>query len=1017
MIPVTATPKARRQSHYHEQLEQPADVTYASVVVLVLAFSTLVGLGGWLLARKRRRTMKRKLAASMVPPTPQIAIQEYKPEYDRVSFHLAPPATAALPSPVHLSPAWSAQTSVSPRVSVLAEPTSKALDGHSPTPRYQIERPARATLPAIGSKRLSLHLPTSSSLSLELQDVVNASIGSAPSLILSSASDSSISATTSTDSDISCITQSQSEPLTLLRKHVAEDPVHPKSGHISMFTLPPIIASPAFTEVSEWDEEDRSSVLLSVVVVSRDASPEHKAGLLSTDVALSDTHQDLIHNFKRFSTCAFTSSSTLSSNGSVRQVPSKDSALSELSGVEARGSFDGRCKSPNVVNVEGEGGCRPAEAVVTTFASQPQVELEGSDRRQSLPPWEKVALLSQKHVEAPSAHISTPPPPPEPTADVPEQAGSATLRTPATLDLPFASPQIPNTPEIVLRGMRSQIFESPVIPSQFSTPATDMDGFDDGQEGVEVEDDVDGLTGAESILNGLGLGAPEDAEIYSQSLQSTPRAPSQLSPATTMNFLVGSPSFEAVSPIPFENTLVVDDFTREILNMVPRGDTPTPSGSGSSLNQALVGIGLAFVGTESNSEPDLGILSSMDSVVTRRYLARELAASLGTGDTMDSLSSVEQEEEMEELPVGEELQSSPTIDAIIKMDRILDTNLESVEVTTMAPATSEQVVSPVPDVGSLPSSPEFDLKASGLADGSRHSWVLMQAVRTLVSTARSATVAPRPASLHILAAESDLTPPPLSAASTSSFASSVEEPRTPLCPPLVLVTSPSVGVLLKQFGSSESIMNERGDKAVFVIQSDSDSDYGASDEESGSDYDVDEPFDLENGAQFENGGESDRRRSAHRGATTKTSSATILSPSSSGSSAASSTRIPALRRNKLKSPVIDFTEGGRHTVQVVHRPKRHPSLRIGQYPHFSSTVVRRHRAASHIPRYRRHRRASKEVDHAESKVARSTGKRRATQPPGSSPSLGGMTEGEDDDLLVNQTFPGGFSCSSTENDA
>ncbi|KAG8921094.1 hypothetical protein FRC00_009140, partial [Tulasnella sp. 408] len=357
------------------------------------------------------------------------------------------------------------------------------------------------------------------------------------------------------------------------------------------------------------------------------------------------------------------------------------------------------------------------------------------------------------------------------------------------------------------------------------------------------------------------------------------------------------------------------------------------------------------------------------------------------------------------MPIDEELQSSPTIDAIIKMNQILNIESQSVELTAMSPPPSEQVASP--DLGSLPSSPEFDLKASGLADGSRRSWVLMQAVRTLVSAARSAAVAPQLADLQISVPEPGLPVPPLSAASESSFASSVEEPRTPLCPPLVVVTSPSVGVLLKQMGpSTESIIDEAGDQAVFVLQPDSDSDYGGSDEESGSEYDYDEPFDLENDARSECGGERESQGSTRQLGSTKASSPSVIFPSSSSSSAAGSgTRIPALRRNKLKSPVIDFTEGGKHTVQVVHRPKRNPSLRIGHYPHFNSTVVRRHRAVSHIPRYRRHRRVSKEVGYAESMRLRSTGKLRAVQAPGSSPDLGAMTEGEDD-LLLNQTFPG-----------
>ncbi|KAG9021459.1 hypothetical protein FS837_007247, partial [Tulasnella sp. UAMH 9824] len=776
-----------------------------------------------------------------------------------------PPAP---PSRIYLSPAWSAQSSFSSRTSFASKTPSPLGRGQLSASELEIEKPARATLPAEGSKRLSLNLPVSSSLSLDLQDVVNTSIRTPPSLVTSSTSDSSISAATSTDSDVSSITQSQSEPL--IRKQVIEDSFPLRSGHVSMFTLPPIITTPAFSEVSEWDEEARSSALLSVVVVPRDAASdnEQKPGSPSGNVKLSDTHQDLIQNFKRFSNCAFTSSSSLSSTVSARQVPNKPWDSSQLSGVESRGSFDGRCKSPTFVNVEERTPCQPTEAVFTTFASQSRAAVEHTDQQRSLSPWEKVALLSRKHIETLASFVPTPPIPFQPAAKVPEHAASATPRTPATLDLPFASPPlpgspIPNTPEIVLRGMRSQIFESPVIPSHFSTPTPDADGFDDMDDETEVNHQ-DELIGVESILSALALYASEDVDTHRQSLQPTPRAPSPVSPTATMNFLVStpSPSFQASSPVPFEDTCVIDDFTKEILNMIPRGDTPTPSTSGSSLNQALVGIGLAFVGTESHSEPDLGILGAMDSVVTRRYLARELSASCEPSCTMDSLSSIEEEGEEGRvtMPVEEELQSSPTIDAIIKMNQILNTESQSVELTAISPPPSEQV--PSPDLGSLPSSPEFDLKASGLADGSRHSWVLMQAVRTLVSAARSAAVAPQLADLHISVPESGLPVPPLSAASESSFASSVEEPRTPLCPPLVVVTSPSVGVLLKQMGpSNESIVDEAGEQTVFVIQSDSDSDYGGSDEESGSEYDYDEPFDLENYARSESGGEKESHES------------------------------------------------------------------------------------------------------------------------------------------------------------
>ncbi|KAG8896646.1 hypothetical protein FRC01_011689, partial [Tulasnella sp. 417] len=735
---------------------------------------------------------------------------------------------------------------------------------HLSASQLQIERPARATLPAVRSKRLSLNLPASSSLSLELQEVVNVSIGPTPDLVTSSASDSSMSATTSVDSDVSCVTQSQSEPLALVRKQATEDDTFPlRSGHVSMFTLPPIVTSPVFSEVSEWNEEPRSSALLSVVVVPRDDPPaavsdrnsERKHASLgggsNNDVKLSDTHQDLIQNFKRFSNCAFASSSSLSSAGSARRVASKPSESSQLSGVESRGSFDGRCKSPTVVNAGETSSCQPTEAVVRTFASHPQAVVEGPERQRSLSPWEKVALLSRKHIETLSSYIPTPPIPFQSSTNGAEHVGSATPRTPATLDLPFTSPQpqgspIPNTPEIVLRGMRSQIFESPVIPSQFSTPTPDADGFDDVNDGgTEVVQQGDGLTGVESILTALALDAPEEAEPYPHSLHSTPsRAPSPFSPTATLNFLVStpSPSFQASSPVQFEDTGVIDDFTKEILNMIPRGDTPSPSASGSSLNQALVGIGLAFVGTESPSETDLGIFGAMDSVVTRRYLARELSATCERSCTMESFIEEEEGEEKAAAPVEEELQSSPTIDAIIKMNQIISAEpaqSPNVDLAATPPPLSDvQVASPNSDTGSLPSSPEFDLKASGLAEGSRHSWVLLQAVRTLVSAAtHSAGAAPRLADLQTSVPDSGLPPPPLTASSDSSFASSsAEEPRTPLCPPLVVVTSPSVGVLLKRMGPATEqpmIMEEAGDQAVFVIQSDSESDYGGSEEESG----------------------------------------------------------------------------------------------------------------------------------------------------------------------------------------
>ncbi|KAG8939657.1 hypothetical protein FRC00_013680, partial [Tulasnella sp. 408] len=500
------------------------------------------------------------------------------------------------------------------RISFVPNTPSPLGRGQLSANQLEIERPARATLPAVGSKRLSLNLPVSSSLSLDLQDVVNTSIGTPPSLVTSSASDSSISAAASTDSDLSCVTQSQSEPL--ICKHVTEDPFPLRSGHVSMFTLPPIITSPAFSEGTEWNEEARSSALLSVVVVPRDSNPEseQRPVLVSGDVQLSDTHQDLIQNFKRFSKCAFTSSSSLSSTGSARQVSNKSWESSQLNGVESRGSFDGRCKSPTVVNAEERAPCQPTKAVVTSFASQSRTDPEENDRQRSLSPWEKVALLSRRHIETLSSLVTTPPNPFQPAANAPEHVNSATPHTPATLDLPFTSPPlpgspIPNTPEIVLRGMRSQIFESPVIPSHFSTPTPDEDGFDDVKDGTEANDQ-DELSGVESILSALALDVSEEVDARPRSLQSTPRAPSPVSPAATMNFLVStpSPSFQASSPVPFEETCVIDDFTKEILNMIPRGDTPTPSTSGSSLNQALVGIGLAFVGTESNSEPDLGIL-------------------------------------------------------------------------------------------------------------------------------------------------------------------------------------------------------------------------------------------------------------------------------------------------------------------------------------------------------------------------------------------------------------------------
>lgn len=508
----------------------------------------------------------------------------------------------------------------------------------------------------------------------------------------------------------------------------------------------------------------------------------------------------------------------------------------------------------------------------------------------------------------------------------------------------------PDTPEFFFQGMRSQVFDSPAIP--FGTPATDDEqGSTPRQKAQAVM--ASRLIGATPLAHGF---VPEMDE---SSVPATPRQAFLTNAAESIiqqngdqfHFLVHSPSssFLAVSPFRLSATdNSLDDFTQEILQLVQSGGLPdslgtTPSASESSLSRALVGIGLNLLdgATPSSSEASLAQWRlSRSSLATKRYIASRLSAHLEQADLLwsgsgneDNAVTIEVVTVDQPTVVGAEdvkKASHQDAGAILEETKLRLEGMEALSLQEAQPNPNE-----LPDTA-IGSHSEVSCPSELAVPYSESSMAL---THTTVSPKFSPEAARQICQLSDVRVE-------------DSVNEARAHPRRP-CPPLVVVTSPTLGVCFRRFGlTMESVMGE--EDPSYNSDSDSGSEYGSS--SSGSDFHFGATSNSSSKRQRRNTTIYSSDDSAPSSASSSTGTFSISSSSlfaSSNSSLASTTtmtKIPissrsTMPRSVLVSPVLDFTEEGKHSVQVVHRPLRQHAVGMDS-SHATATVVRRYRSGS-----------------------------------------------------------------------
>ncbi|KAG8858981.1 hypothetical protein FRB96_004801 [Tulasnella sp. 330] len=1037
----------QRPSYVDTAAPTPNARTNGSLLgVLIALIAVLFALGGWLLHRWRKLPCTRR-----IPATPELTIQDYKGPMLRedsiLSYHVSYPSLAQ-PSPVYTPDRFYNGSDDFPFIAM--QPAS--FSQHE-TMRYTMT-PSIA-LPASETTRLSLNLPEAMSLSSEIECLVDI-----PSMsVVSSGKGGSTAGSIETEGSTSPVSKHMRLSQAELVRAIASGtqcnhlpaPTAPKPDHITSFTLPPIIGSPVLSssqDLKAWCRPISMGKLMEELHLDLTSGLDYGGTIVRAypstcaKIPTSITEDELDLAFRRFSLLAFQNSvATISS----AQEPPKASDFQfkmeplPVQSVTARSATVTTPVSPRYRSTH-HGQYQPwgTKSVPGTLGPS-----------YSLPPWEKVALLSQCL-----------------PAMLRDDAGAEKSDEKIVTDGPLSTEQppkrpfmergvrAPNTPEFFFQGVRSQIFDYPAIPFSFGTPVTDAGCEDAAATPSQTSTPtVNQLTNTPQANENLMAALDTSGE-------QTPRG--ARSPVTLLPPLVVAPCdnnpldvLVNTSPNPFRtgnlfhpdlatsSSHSLDEFTRELLHLVQNGRfsdrieaegmTPTiSSASDCSLSRALAGIGLNFVQTPSGSETSLARWrlsvagEGSVAVAAKRYIASRLSQQL-------EQSGFDLEENEQE--TGTTSDAAVEAPAVAQQTEVInETGME--DPTTDLPECTES------------DGPQLEASLTPAEEGSRGQVTSVeQDIDEQVNTNKAfvTTSAPDPTtlSLHNLG----IVDP--QAGEDRSNQDAPTPTYVDLCPPLVVVTSPTLAMCFQRFGINIDplFVSREGEDPTHETDSDcaSDSDHSSS----GSEFEFDQTYGLVRKQKAEEDIADDvnvpaTAPSSSTSASSASSeysshSSTSLSTSSTSSlSSTSSSKIPIPISSRstaklLASPVVDFTDGGKHSVQVVHRPRRYPDAeqerQFASFAHFTSTVIRRHRddanaSTTGIPvlQRRKSRTTATENSATASALASVSLERKITSEEASanSPSLYGgdsdewLEKSDFGGCLMDETFPGGDSSYSLQ---
>lgn len=810
---------------------------------------------------------------------------------------------------------------------------------------------ASIVLPPPPKSRLSLYLTTSFSLAPEIQSLVEDPLTpshpvSAQSTIIPDIRQDE----THKPNEMRLSQADYVDALTARIRRLSDIPVPaaPKQDHVAVFTLPPLLesGSPVFSDITtSWIRPSSFGALLdelrldAIVRKGPHLPGPAQSALRDTkshatlSSGLSDGNMTL--DFNRFSVCAFQGSSP--SIASTLDGRANHSGLVTVTEPLPVARMDFRSKalamSPRLVE---ENGAMKGEHA-PSYKTHAGKHIEPSF---SLPPWDKLELLSLRHSEEASTC----------RAAGGFDGGDHVLRVmeqPSNLRTIEGGEEIPDTPEFFFRGIRSQVFDSPSIPFAFGTPATDDEQGNTPQQT------------SQNVMASRIIGTTPPAHGFvpnmdAPSLPSTPRQPSAANTTESIterngdefHFLVHSPSssFMAVSPFRLSATdNSLDDFTQEILQLVQSGGLTsdslglTPSASESSLSRALVGIGLNLLEgqTPSSSETSLAQWRlSRSSLATKRYIASRLSRHLEQADLLwssfgDEESVVAKQSVMADQP------------PVIVVGTVEEDAAQDASLVLDGPTVDRMEALPQEAQPSLHGTPDSAIGGHLEVSNPNEATILKRES----STASTEPITSPKSSPEPTVQTSQVSNERFEEPTTKTRA----HPRRP-CPPLVVVTSPTLGMCFRRFGLTiESVMGE--EDPSYNSDSDSGSEYASS--SSGSDFHF--------GATADSSGKRKRRDvaiyssddSAPSSASSSTGTFSLASSTSSLASTPTITKIPISSRSTMprsvlvSPPVVDFTEEGKHTVQVVHRPLRQHTVGMDS-AHATATVVRRYRSGSEV---------------------------------------------------------------------
>ncbi|KAG9007432.1 hypothetical protein FRB93_007847 [Tulasnella sp. JGI-2019a] len=1013
--------------------------------VLIALVAVLLVLGVWLLHRWRKFPFLSRKA----PATPELAIQDYKaPRTSHetfLSYHMSYPSLSQ-PSPVYASDKFQGEND-----------TFMISRNQSKTVRYTMT-PSIA-LPATATTRLSLNLPDSLSLSSEIESLVDVPSMSTSLSAHNNTTEESIETERSTSPAPTRMRISQAELVRALKAgdqcHNLPTPFAPKTDHITSFKLPPIIGSPALSssqDLKAWCRplsigklmEELRFDLLPGQGYESTAIREYPTSYAMLPISISQDDVDTA--FKRFSLLAFQNS--VATIHSPQESPKATDLQFKaepfpVHSVRARSATVTTPKSPTYRPTH-TGQYQPWGSKSVSGTIGPSF---------SLPPWEKVALLSQYFPAMLSDDRGTE------TGEVMVESPKPSVDQTPKLPLVESATGVLNTPEFFFRGIRSQIFETPPIPS-FETPMTDAGGDDRLATPREINGPAAGQLMTTPPLNASLLSARSTLQQSTPHQFGAPLTRFTSRSLATFNdsddLIPCTPPFGVGSGGPSRFNLAgsssqsLDEFTRELLQLVQSSrfpphsmesggmDTarPTSSTSNGSLSLALAGIGLNFVQTPSASEASLArwrvSVSGLGSVAAKRYIATRLSQHLEREDLVWD-EDEEDGQEVISLLHAEQLIGQPSgisVDGVAGCDALASHNgATSFEV-------EQQQDPPEPSAVA-----NIDLGTATLQDKVEVGEDVDNGVRiAMESAATIALVDPLPRSnSNAFASDPNACQLGGSSAESDPYISN----HIDLCPPLVVVTSPTLAMCFRRFGINIDPIMDGGGDLVY----DSGSDYGSDDDgdsSSASEFAFDRTYNLVRKRSGEESADdafvppassdlatsiSATTSSAYSSDSISHSSASLSTSSIASVSSTSSSRIPILSRSTarlLASPVIDFTDGGKHNVQVVHRPHRYPDpeqrRKFADFVHFTATVIRRHRADTNatavtqtqIPVLQRRKCEGMTDDSKDgSMTSRSQGPTPTLADGSNPPSL----YGEDSDrwleksdfggCLMDETFPGG----------